>query len=175
MPTDWERDLHDLVAEIRAVCTSLADPTSGMAQNASVGISAYARSPRVALGIMASMSALRIERRNEILLAQGRAGGFPRAELDAALPERYPGSRRSDPDEDCLDFLEAYVAAPVPDVELVQALADTHGLVAYMRMAHINNLVGQLLVDVDGSFATLHDLMAAEALTDETEYMLWED
>jgi hypothetical protein len=172
MPTEWEQNLHDLVASIRAACTALADPTSGPALNGAVGVAAYTSSPQASIGVLASMSAHRLERRNEAL-PPGQPTGFPREELEALLPERRPSSRSS-ADEDCLDFLEAYVAGPVPDVDRVQALIDTHGLVAFMRIAHINNLVGQLLVDVDPAFGSLQELMAAEALADETEWGTWD-
>lgn len=175
MPTPFERDVHDLLAEIRALCTSLSDRSSGIAQNAGVGINAYGRSPQAAIWVLASMCMLRVERRDEILDARDQSGGFPRTELDALLLPRDPSPRRPSADEDCLNFLEAYVAHPGPDVAPIETLIKTHGLIGFMRMAHINNLLGQLLVDVDDSFGTLGELMAAEALADETEYMTWGD
>lgn len=174
MPTDWEQNLHDLVASVRGTCTALADPASGIALNGDVGVAAYSRSPLVVIGILASMSAVRIERRNDLLRTEGHEAGFPREKIQALLPAR-PASRRPSVDEDCLDFLEAYAGGPVPDADTVQRLIDTHGLWAYMRLAHMNNLVGQLLVDVDDEHESLQALMAAEALADESEYLTWDD
>ena len=145
MPTEWEQNLHDLVAAIRAVCTSLADPTSGIGLNADVGVSAYTASPPVAIAIVAQMSALRLERWGEL---QPEEEPFPRAQLVALLPHRVSTSRPS-VDARCLDFLEHFVLEGGPNGDLVQGLIDSHGMIAFMRLAHIHNLVGQLLVEVE--------------------------
>lgn len=172
MYTDSEQNLHDLVAAVRAACTALADPASGPELNGAVGVTAYASNPRASIGILAAMSAHRLERRTALLASFGEPAGFPRERLEALLPARRATGRQS-ADADCLDLLEAYVTGPHPGVEPVQTLIDTHGLVAFIRLAHINNLIGRLLVDVDDSYATLGELMAAEALGDELEWLAW--
>lgn len=174
MPTKWEQNLHDLVAAIRAVCTTLADPSSNLILNANVGATAYMASPKAALGVLASMSAMRLGQRNDLLQAAGCDSSFPKNELLALLPSRR-ATHRPSADADCIEFLEDFVGGGGPDPDLVQRLIDQHGLIAFMRLAHIHNLVGALLVEVDDSLESLQALMAAEALADETEFMTWED
>lgn len=171
MPTEWEQSLHDLVAAIRAACTALADPTSDISLNADVGVGAYTASPTVAIGIVAQMSALRLERWSEL---RPDDDPFPRAQLIDLLPRRVSTSRPS-VDARCIDFLEDFVLEGGPDGDLVQGLIDSHGMIAFMRLAHIHNLVGQLLVEVDPEVDSLAELMTLEALADETEFMTWED
>lgn len=173
MPTDWEQNLHDLVAAIRATCTALDDPTSGVMLNGAVGFEAYASNPQASIGILATMSTHRLQRRTALLDSSSGPAVFPRGEIEALLPTGRPAGRPS-PDADCLDLLEAYATGPAPGVERVQALIDTHGIVAFMRQAHLNNLIGRLLVDVDPEIGSLQELMAAEALADEAEWLTWD-
>jgi hypothetical protein len=49
MGDDFDQQVHDLLADIRAVSTSVTSPSSGFAQNAELGMRAYARGPEHAI------------------------------------------------------------------------------------------------------------------------------
>lgn len=170
MTDDIYRQLHDLLANTRAVATALTDPKSNFALNADLGTAAYVRGPEHAVLVAAQIARIRLDQINQVRLGAGRAPmPFPREELLVRMKHRL-GSVT-----DSIDFLEKYVHSVVPEREPIDELIRKHGLIAFMMLIQIANEIGKMLVDVDSRFDRLSDLFAQEALADETEWLNWPD
>jgi hypothetical protein len=72
MTDDFAQDVHDLLAEIRGVATSLTvGGPDAFVRNFELGVGAFARGPEHAVGIAAMMSVRRFEMLNEARVGLG--------------------------------------------------------------------------------------------------------
>lgn len=166
---EFERQVHDMLAAIRAVATTLAEGTSGSARSIEIGADAYSRGPVQAVGMVAQMAALRLNQINLRLRDSGREPTrFPREELLERM--RLRGGAVPD----CIDFLEKF-GDSVPERESIDELIQCHGLIAFMLLVQIANEIGQMLVAVDLRYASVSDLFAREVLVGEWEWLDWPD
>ncbi len=169
MSSEFEREVHDLLAAIRAVVTALAEGTSDFARSIELGADAYSRGPVQAVGLVAQMAARRLEQFHLRLRDWGRESArFPREELLERM--RLGGGVVPD----CLDFLERFVDS-VPERESIDELIRCHGLIAFMVLVQVSIEIGEMLVDVDRQYASLSDLFEKEALVVELEWLDWRD
>jgi hypothetical protein len=167
--SEFERQVRDILAAIRAVATTLAEETHVSAFSIELGADAYSRGPVQAVGVVVQMAALRLGLINLRLRDLGREPTrFPREEL----LERT--RLRGEVVSDCLNLLEESVAS-VPDKESVDELIRSHGLIAFMLLVQISNAIGEMLLAVDPRYATLSDLFAKEALVDQLDWLDWPD
>jgi hypothetical protein len=167
--SEFEFQVHDILAAIRAVAATLAEETSGSARGIELGADAYSRGPVQAVGMVAQMAALRLDQINLRLRDLGREPTrFPREELLERM--RF----RGEVVPDCIDFLEEFVDS-VPERESIDELIRCHGLIAFILLVQISNEIGMMLVAVDHRYASLRDLFAKEALDDELAWLDWPD
>lgn len=173
MSSEFERQVHDLLAAIRAVAPTLAEETSGSARSIELGADAYSRGPVQAVGMVTQIAALRLDQINLRLRDLGREPArFPREELLERM--RLRGELLEEVVPDCFDFLEAFVDS-VPERESIDELIRCHGLVAFILLVQISNEIGEMLVAVDPRYANLCDLFAKESLDDELDWLDWPD
>jgi hypothetical protein len=169
---DFNQHVHDLLADIRAVATSVANPASGFAQNAELGMRAYGRGPEHAVLLAAQIAAIRLRQIDETRESQGQLPtGFPKDELAAATIRLTPLPGRRSAPVDALDYLEEFAAALVLELEPIVDMIQAHGLLAFMSMVHLANATARMLVEADPEFESLEDLFAREALADETDWL----
>lgn len=167
MPPDFENDMHDLVAAVRAVAASLIDQNGGFGQNFQLGVDAYSRGPFHALCVTAQIAALRLFQIDRARVAQGlEAMPFPLDDLAASR------AGQSSAGKDAIAFLSQWVDAP-PAREPIEALMTKHGLPGFMMLVQVANEIGTMLVDVDPRFEDLPDLLRKEALADELDWAAW--
>lgn len=172
MGGDFDEQVHDLLADIRAVSTSVTSPSSGFAQNAELGMHAYGRGPEHAILLTAQIAAIRLRQVDVARAAQSlKPSGFPRDALAEATIRLQPRPGRRSASVDALDYLEEFVGAFVPEREPIVDLIQAHGLLAFMSMVHLANATARMLVEVDPEFESLEDLFAREALADETDWL----
>lgn len=164
---DFDQQVHDLLADIRAVSTAATSPSSDVAQNAELGMRAYGCGPEHATLLTAQIAAIRLRQVDEGL----KPSSFPRDELGAATIrlQLRPG-RRSAP-VDALDYLEEFVGVFVPEREPILDLIQAHGLLAFMSMIHLANATARMVVEADPDFETLEALFARESLADEADWL----
>lgn len=172
MGGDFNQHVHGLLADIRAVATSVTNPSSGFAQNAELGMRTYGRGPEHAVLLAAQIAAIRLRQIDEAREAQGLAlTGFPKDELAAATIRLKPRPGRRSAPVDALEYLEEFAASFVPEREPIIELIQAHGLLAFMSMVHLANATARMLVEADPEFESLEDLFAREALADETDWL----
>ena len=166
MTEDFEQDVHDLLAEIRGVATSLTiGGPDAFARNFELGVGTFARGPDHAVGIAAMMSVRRFEQLNE---ARITSGSEPIVFPEAMLLERFPVRTGVVPD--CLTLIGHLVDQGLTDPGPVRELVRTHGAPGFMMMVQIYNELGKMLVDADPDLDSLSALMAREALADERDW-----
>ena len=171
MGDDFDQQVHDLLADIRAVSTSVTSPSSGFAQNTELGMRAYGRGPEHAILLTAQIAAIRLRQVDEARASQGlKPSGFPRDELGGATIRLQPRPGRRCAPVDALDYLEKFVGAFVPEREPIVDLIQAHGLLAFMSMVQLANATARML-EADPQFESLEDLFAREALADETDWL----
>jgi hypothetical protein len=171
--SEFERQVHDILAAIRAVAPTLAEETSASARSIELGADAYSRAPVQAMGMVTQMAALRLDQINLRPRDLGREPTrFPREELLERM--RLRGEPLEEVVPDCIDFLEEFVNS-VPERESIDELIRCHGLIAFIFLVQISNEIGEMLVAVDHRYASLRDLFAKEALDDELAWLDWPD
>ena len=172
MGDDFDQQVHDLLADIWAVSTSVTSPNSGIAKNAELGMRAYGRGPEHAILLTAQIAAIRLRQGDEARASQGlKSSGFPRDALGAATIRLQPRPGRRSAPVDALDYLEEFVGAVVPERKPIVDLIQAHGLLAFMSMVHLANATARMLVKADFEFESLEDLFAREALAEETDWL----
>lgn len=171
------QDVHDLLADIRAVATSLTQPGtapglapgSAFVRNAELGGAAYSRGPEQAVFMVAQMGALRFDQINQARRAQGREPmPFPR---DRMFTEQ---KRRFESVTDSIEFIAKTVDDLVPDRPAIDAYVAKHGLPGFMMLVQAATELGKILVEEDPAFDSLSDLFAQEALADELDWLNWD-
>lgn len=166
MTDDFAQDVHDLLAEIRGVATSLTvGGPDAFVRNFELGVGAFARGPEHAVGIAAMMSVRRFEQLNE---ARVGSGSEPIAFPKTVLLDRFPVRKGVVPD--CLTLIGHLIDHGMTDAEPVRELVRGHGVPGFMMLVQIYNELGKMLVDVDPDLDSLPDLMTREALADERDW-----
>lgn len=166
------KQMHQMMADVRAVATSVADPTSGLAQNLALGVQTYERGPEHAVLLASLIAQLRLREIAEIRAGQGEQPlPFPYDELADATIRVPPRRGRPSAAADALKYLEGAVESGAPQQAPIQALIAQHGVLAFMSLVHLANETGRMLVAVDHRFAKLQDLFKHEALVDELEWI----
>jgi hypothetical protein len=165
---DFESDIHELPAAVRAVSAALVDPASNFWLNLQLGYDAYARGPRHAMFVAAEIAALRLVQIERARQARGlEPVPFPEDELMASEAGRTPAG------QDCIRFLSGWVAGSLPTHEPIDALATKHGLPGFMMLVQLANEFGTMLAEIDPNFEDLPDLLQKEALADELTWNAW--
>jgi hypothetical protein len=165
--TDFERDIHALLASVRAVSAAHNDPASNFALNMQLAYDAYARGPLHAVFVAAQIAALRLFQIDRAREAQGlELMPFPEDELMASNAGRTPAG------QDCIRFLGNW-AGSAPTREPIDALIAKHGLPGFMMLVQVANEVGRMLAEIDPDFEDLSDLLQKEALADELSWDTW--
>lgn len=159
-------DVRNLLADIRGVATSLTIGGPGaFARNFELGVGAFSRGPDHAVGMAALMSVRRFEQLNKARVAAGReVMVFPKEDLLS----RFPIRKGVVPD--CLDLIEHLIGHGMTDGQPVRDLVKRHGVPGFMMLVQIYNKIGEMLVEADSRFSSLEDLMAREALADESDW-----
>jgi len=161
LPSEFETDVHDLLADVRAVSAALADPSSNIILNMELGGAAYARGPWHAVFVATQIAALRLLQIERVRRLQGLGQTtFPAAQLLSGL------AGQTEPRRACVEVLERWVES-VPSREPIQQLVDEYGVLAFMQMVQVANRIGEMLAEVDPEFEDLADLLQKEALADE--------
>lgn len=165
MTSEDDQHAHDMMADLRAVSTAMADPDSGPLVNTGLAEKAWMRGPAHAVMFTAMVAVRRLDlvnlrRRDQGLPAQL----FPRYQLMAALRRPTEGYLA------CIDLIRAFVVAPVPKSEPATRFVTDRGFVGFMNLVHVANLTGQLLVDADPELDSLAHLLQLEALADEADW-----
>lgn len=166
MTDDFVNDVRNLLAEIRGVATSLTigGPDS-FARNFELGVGAFSRGPDHAVGMATLMSVRRFEQLNDARVASGlEVMVFPKEDLLS----RFPIRKGVVPD--CLDLVEHLIDHGMTEPEPVRDLVKRHGVPGFMMLVQIYNKIGEMLVEADPRFSSLEDLMAREALADESDW-----
>lgn len=166
MTENFAQDVHDLLAEIRGVATSLTvGGPDTFVRNFELGVGTFARGPDHAVGMAAMMSVRRFEQMNE---ARVESGSEPIAFPKAVLLDRFPIRKGVVPD--CLTLIGHLIDHAMTDAEPVRELVRGHGVPGFMMLVQIYNELGKMLVDVDPDLDGLSELMTREALADEGDW-----
>ena len=166
MADNFEQDVHDLLAEIRGLATSLTvGGPDAFARNFEIGVSAFSRGPDHAVGMAAMMSVRRFEQLNE---ARVTSGSEPIVFPKAMLLEQFP--IRTGVVPDCLTLIAHLVDHGMADPGPVRELVRRHGVSGFMMLVQIYNELGKMLVDAEPALDSLSALMVHEALADERDW-----
>lgn len=166
MTEDFAKDVHELLAEIRGVATSLTvGGPDAFVRNFELGAGTFSHGPDHAVGIAAMMSVRRFEQMNDARVQSGRT---PIAFPEAPLLERFPIRKGVVPD--CLALIGHLIDHGMTDPEPVRELVRGHGVPGFMMLVQIYNELGKMLVDVDPDLDSLTELMTREALVDERDW-----
>ncbi|WP_408898454.1 hypothetical protein ACJ5H2_04925 [Nocardioides sp. R1-1] len=166
MTEDFVRDVHNLLAEIRGVATSLTIGGPGaFARNFELSVGAFSRGPDLAVGMAALISVRRFEQLNDARIAGAReVMVFPKEELLRSFRLRKGAV------PDCLHLVEQIIDHGMTDGAPVRDLVKRHGVPGFMMLLQIYNKIGEMLVEADPTLSSLDDLMTREALADESDW-----
>lgn len=173
--SELNRQIHELLADIRAAATISRSPDARFGEAFEAGARAYSRGPVHAVFITAQIAARRLDQARQAREDSGRpAEAFPRERLERVLRVRPANSRR-DAGSDVIDYFETFVNGLVPEPAPLEKLIATHGYPAFAAMLKLATETAAILVDSDPSFGDIDELFQLEAAADELEWQSFND